>query len=74
MVNRVFEILVKQPKQVFPQSHIKWHSWLCHTYQCIFFIINIFNFLLKKLEKFNILKIFIEMNPSSYMILFIFVH
>ena len=38
-------------KTILPPSHIKWHSWHCHIYQCIILILNNFINLLEKIIK-----------------------
>lgn len=53
---------------VLPPSHIMPPSWFCHVCQWTILNINIFNNLLKKFWKFDILKIFTETNPTFYML------
>lgn len=52
---------------------VTWKKYMDDISMHIFFTFDIFNYLLKKkLWKFNILKIFNNMNSTSYIILFIF--
>ena len=44
-----FYINIYKKKKILTPSHIKWHNWHCHTYQCTILILNNFT---NPLEKF----------------------
>jgi hypothetical protein len=59
---------------LFPLSQNKWHSWPLHLCRCTTLIISIFNYILLKLWKVDILKIFMETNLTSYILTFAFIY